>query len=130
MARRGGGGAAPPSVVTGKCRELPNQPNPKHNRVFWQRVIAAVEAGGSHAEVAARHGVSIGALRSWLYKLRKERSTSATAPTLRLLPVTVQAGPAEATFGLDVDAAGYRLRFAPGTDPRYVAVVLRALVSE
>ncbi|HEU4322806.1 MAG TPA: transposase [Roseiflexaceae bacterium] len=91
----------------------------KHNRVFWQRVIAAVEAGGAHAEVAARHSVSVGDLRSWLYKLRKERG-GAPSPTLRLLPVTVQAEPVEAAFGLDVDAGGYRLRFAPGADPRYV----------
>ena len=102
----------------------------KHNRVFWQRVIAAVEAGGAHAEVAARHGVSVGALRSWLYKLRKEQGGPATSPTLRLLPVTVQAAPTEAAFGLEIEAGGYRLRFAPGADPRYVAAVLRALVAE
>jgi hypothetical protein len=57
----------------------------EHNRVFWQRVIAAVEVGGEHAEVAAHHGVSVGVLRWWLYKLRKERG--AASPTLRLLPV-------------------------------------------
>ena len=103
---------------------------PKHNRVFWQRVIAAVEAGGAHAEVAARHGVSVGALRSWLYKLRKERGAAAASPPLRLLPVTVQAEPVEAAFGLEVDAGGYRLRFAPGADPRYVAAIVRALAAE
>ena len=102
----------------------------KHNRIFWQRVIAGVEAGGAHAEVATRHGVSVGALRSWLYKLRKERGGAAASPTLRLLPVTVQAEPVEGGFGLEVDAGGYRLRFAPGADPRYVAAVLRALTAE
>jgi transposase-like protein len=99
----------------------------KHNRVFWQRVIAAVEAGGAHAEVAARHGVSVGALRSWLYKLRKERGGAAASPTLRLLPVTMQAEAVAPSVGLDVEVGDYRLRFAPGTDPRYVAAVVHAL---
>lgn len=71
-------------------------------------MTAAVETGGAHAEVAARHGVSVGALRSWLYKLREQRGRAAASPTLRPLPVAMQA---ETAFDLKVDAGGYRLRF-------------------
>lgn len=73
---------------------------PKHNRVFGQRVFVAVEASGAYAGVAARYGVSVGALRSWRYKLRKEQGGLATSPMLCLLPVTVQAEPTESTFGI------------------------------
>lgn len=73
-------------------------------RTFWVWVVAAAEAGGAQAEVAARYGTSVGALRSWLYKLRKERGGPAASLTLRLLPATVQAEPTGLTFGLRVDA--------------------------
>lgn len=36
----------------------------RHGRVFWIKVTAAAEAGAAHDGVAARYGVSAGALRS------------------------------------------------------------------
>ncbi len=95
----------------------------RHERAFWERVVAAVESGGGHAAVATRFGVSVGALRSWVYKLRRERSG---APAVSLLPVTIR----PSTSSLQVDCGPHRLHFAAGAEPRYIAAVLRAIASD
>ena len=81
----------------------------RHTREFWERVVAAVDAGGSHAAVAGRFDVTVGALRSWVYKLRHERVTT---PSVSLLPVSVRG----ASGALEVDCGALRLRFVAGAE--------------
>ena len=65
-----------------------------------------------------RHGVSLGTFQHWLYRLRKEKQpTSVSTALVKVeLPATASAQPLEA--GLP---SGVVLRFAAGTEPRYVA---------
>ena len=70
-------------------------------------------------EVAAKHGVSVVALKYHLYKTAG--STAVKSKALALLPVRVSGTAAkqvELEFGV-----GLRLRFEEGCDPAYVAAV-------
>jgi transposase-like protein len=97
----------------------------RRGRQFWQRAVAAAEVDGvSQAEVAARFGVRLNTLRSWIYRLRRERATAPT-PGVRLLPVEVIDGPAR--LALIARVGDVAVEFAAGTDPAYVAAVLAAL---
>jgi transposase-like protein len=100
----------------------------RHGRGFWKRVVAEAEASErTHAQIAARHGVQVAALRSWIYRLRREgeRGGSTNAPA-RLLPVRVTALPA-ARETIDVESGDVTLRVPVGCDPEYVASLLRAV---
>ncbi len=101
----------------------------RRGRAFWSRLVAEFERSGlKHEAFAATQGVPVGTLRKWIYRLRRERG-----PAPRLLPVRVAApgpaapprpgaGPAGPVEAMLPD--GVHLRFAPGTDSRYVADVL------
>jgi transposase-like protein len=100
-----------------------------HGRRFWERVVAEAERSeDTHAEVAARHGVSIAALRSWLYRLRREPGRGTSEP--RLLPVRV-ADRGEFVLATEpiavVTASGLEVRVPAGADVAYVAALVRAL---
>lgn len=91
----------------------------------WAEIVAAAEqAGASHAEVAAKHRVSLSALRYHVYKARKSPDSKPGRP--RLLPVRVGAAPAAPAL-LEAQVGAVRLRFAEGCNPSYVAAVLSAL---
>jgi transposase len=100
----------------------------RHDRRYWTRVVAAAERGSAtHAEVAARYGVSIGTLRSWVYRLRSEGERVAGP---RLLPIRVtEAGrSAETSAAVTIVVVrGVEIRVATGTDVAYVAALVRAL---
>jgi hypothetical protein len=68
--------------------------------------------------------VSVGALRHWLYKLRREGHTRASAP-VRILPITVT--PALVPELVEVGVDGLVVRFRAGTDAGYIAQVITAL---
>jgi transposase-like protein len=93
---------------------------------FWQQLKAAHDAGeGNYAQLAAREGVSRSSVYAWIKRLRSGAETSSKEP-VRMLPVTLTP---MAFAGLEVELARYRLRFAAGADPRYIAAVVRALVA-
>ena len=69
-------------------------------------------------------GVSVAALRSWIYRLRRERG-SVSEP--RLLPVRVVASSPAVGDALEVVVGEIRVRVPSGTDPAYVASLLTAL---
>ena len=106
---------------------------PRRERSSWIRLVVELERSGlPHAEFATKHGVGLATLRSWLYRLRKERAV-AQAPSL--LPVRVIASTAptarwQREDGAAIEAelpSGVRLRFSSGVDPDYVAELVRRL---
>jgi hypothetical protein len=49
----------------------------RRGRAFWARLISDFESNGGrerHAAFAVRHGVLLLTFRTWLYRLRSERS--------------------------------------------------------
>jgi hypothetical protein len=123
-------------------------------REFWVRAIADFERSGlTHSEFALQRKVSIDGLRSWLYKLRRERGIAPRArkktkqkksrvrparkksrgqterkpSRVRMLPVRVQSVPMEPRSLLEVAVVGVGIRFAEGTSVHYVAALVGAL---
>lgn len=97
----------------------------RHDRGFWEEVVRAYEtSGASHAAFAQQRGVSVSALRHWLYKLRRERSAR-RATSVRILPITVAPAPTPELVEVGVD--GLIIRFRAGTDAGYIAQVVTAL---
>lgn len=94
-----------------------------YGREFWERVVREVEAGSTRAEVAARYGVAGSTVGHWVRRLERER---AAKPTATLVPVRVT-GEARRRVAVAVGAA--RIEFEEGTDPGYVAAVVRAMAS-
>ena len=100
---------------------------PRRGRPYWERVVAAAEAeGASQREVAARFGVRLSTLRTWIYRLRREaREAQSTTPPVRVLPVAVTGLPP--ARGLEVRVGEFAVAVPEGADPRYVAALVRAL---
>jgi hypothetical protein len=103
----------------------------EERRRFWSALMARFEKSGkSRREFAAEAGVGLAIFQYWLYKLRREREVTAarraTAPEVRLVPVTVKARPA-VPLRLEVRVAGVRLRVPVGADTGYVARLAIAL---
>ena len=98
----------------------------RHDRAFWERLIDDFETSGeTHALFAHHQGVTVGALRYWLYRLRRERDAHDGARTVRLVPVTVASAPPSELVEVGVD--GLVVRFRAGTDTGYVAGLVTAL---
>jgi transposase-like protein len=110
----------------------------RRSRGFWIRLVAEYGRSGlTHAEFAARRGVKLGTLRTWIYRLRRgagaKQPSAAEAPPL--LPVRVIASTAPAARGasaapppIEVElASGLRLRIPVGTDAEYVASLIGRL---
>ena len=99
----------------------------RHDRRFWKRVAALAEQSElTHGEVAARHRVSVGTLRSWIYRLRRERDRVGSGGP-RLLPVRIASSPLALREALEVTVGEVVLRVPAGTDPAYVASLVTAL---
>jgi transposase-like protein len=105
------------------------------SRRFWERVVAAAEAGErTHAAVAAQFGIGQAALGYWLAKLRRERAEGRRRISARLLPVRI-AGTRdprehrEVKAMIEIAVSGAAVRFPEGTEPRYIAALLVAMRS-
>lgn len=120
------------------------------DKARWTRLVADWESGDlTQREYAQERGITIYALRYWIYRLRKQSRpllTSASEPSkvsqspaspkqdLRLVPVhavtcapqarkgELEAGRLELLF-----PSGTCLRFPPGTDPSYLKAVTTVL---
>ena len=87
---------------------------------FWLRVVAEAKAPGAVCkEVAARHGVTVAALKYHLQKARAGRASTA------ILPVRV-VGADRPLVEIDV-APGVRLRVTEACDPGFVAALVSRL---
>jgi transposase-like protein len=90
---------------------------------FWATVVAEAQAGSaSHADIAAKHGVTEAALKYHFYKARKPRTAARHVP---VLPVRV--GDHEARQMSVELGPSLRVRFAEGCDPAYVAALVAKL---
>lgn len=95
---------------------------PPRGADFWAPLVRQVLSGSSLPSVAAHHKVSNSALRYWVNKARS------ASPSPSFLPVRVASPSASRGASLiEMRAEGVRLRFAPGTDPSYLASLLAAL---
>jgi transposase-like protein len=91
---------------------------------FWAAVVAEARTGElALVEVAAKHGVSVAALKYHLYK--GKRSATKQAPTPRVLPVRLKSERSVAV--VEAELGSVRVNFREGCDPAYVAAVLGAL---
>ena len=97
----------------------------RHDRGFGEKLVRDYATSGeTHVAFARQRGVSVGALRHWLYKLRREDTSRVAAP-IRMLPITITPSPTPER--LEIDVEGLVLRFRAGTDVGYVAQVVTAL---
>lgn len=90
---------------------------------FWPPLVQLVLAGSSVPAVAAQHGVSNSALRYWVNKAKP----TADSPSFLPVRVATRRSSAPSPALIEMRAEGVRLRFAPGTDPAYLAALLAAL---
>ena len=104
---------------------------PRRPRAFWIRLVTQHQQSGLTAVAfAARRGVSVGTLRSWIYRLRRADVAKTAVPAL--MPVRVVAAPAATANGRPAVVevllvGGVRVRAAVGTEPGYVAALAAAL---
>ena len=65
----------------------------RRSREYWERLIAEFEAGDESApSFADTHEVHVATLRSWLYRIRREREESYDSATAFVEVVPVVAG--------------------------------------
>ena len=86
---------------------------------FWERVLAALDAGETQRGVAERFGVSVSAVRYWVAQRRH-------AGTPEILPVRVTP---RSNVGLELEIGEVVVRLPETVDPAYVAELVRALRS-
>ena len=87
-------------------------------------MVAEARSGElTREQVAAKHGVSVAALKYHFYK--GNRAAAKQAPTPRVLPVRLKSERSGAV--IEAEFGSVRLSFREGCDPAYVAAVLGAL---
>jgi len=103
----------------------------RRGREFWITAIAEFERSKlTHEAFAHRRGVPVETLRSWIYRLRRERQESVSLVPVRVIastaPTVRRSG--ESTAEIEVElASGVRLRFATSIDLDYVAALAQRL---
>jgi len=106
---------------------------PRHpTAVEWTALIAEYEQSGlQQKEFCAKHDLSLSTFQYWLYRRSKRTSEPVAKLSESFVPFTVvgSAAPAARPKG-EVEIAvgsGLTLRVATGTDPLYLAELLRVL---
>jgi hypothetical protein len=99
------------------------------SRRFWTTAINEFERSGLTQEVfATRRGVSVGTLRGWIYRLRRERKASVSLVPVRVVASTAPEARQPGEQAIEVEVAGrVRMRFNTGTDVEYVAQLIQRL---
>ena len=93
----------------------------RRGRGFWARIAEEVEAGATQKEAAARHGVAVTTVGYWVRRLERERESS-LLPGGAIVPIRLVGEERRRVI-----VEGGRVEFEEGTDPSYVAAVVRAL---
>jgi hypothetical protein len=92
-------------------------------RKDWREIAAAWEQSGERQEAfAARRGVSVHALRYWVYKRRGEKPASRMVE-VRVSPPTSSAHLVEIGF-----PQGLRMRLAVGTEIAWTSALVKSLL--
>lgn len=100
----------------------------------WLKLVDEFRTGKmTLKEFVLEHDVSFNTAQYWIYRKSKQLRSESVSET-KFLPVTVVASPALKARGQQLDNGlievvrhGLVLRFAVGTDTRYVAELLAAL---
>jgi hypothetical protein len=98
-------------------------------REYWVATVEEFERSKLTQErFALRRGVAVTTLRSWIYRLRRERKASVSLVPVRVIastaPVAREADAAEIAVEL---RTGALLRFTTGADLDYVAALVLRL---
>src|SRR5262249_48603712 len=101
----------------------------------WRAIVRAFERSEQTHEVfCGDRGLNVGSFRGWLYRTRRE-----TSSTVRLVPVdtpqgvtatpvaTSDCGHGATSSPIMVMVRDVEVRVAPGSDPAYVAALVREL---
>ena len=103
----------------------------RRGREFWITAIAEFERSKlTHEAFAQRRGFSVETLRSWIYRLRRERQDSVSLVQVRVIesPPPMVRRSSESAAEIEVElASGLRLRFATSIDLDYVAALAERL---
>lgn len=98
-------------------------------REFWVATVAESERSGlTQARFAVRRGISLTTLRSWIYKLRRERTTSVSLVPVRVIASTAPPARGAAAAEIEIELrTGIRLRLSTSVDVDYVAALAQRL---
>ena len=100
-------------------------------REFWTSTVAEFEQSGLTQDTfATRRGLSLPTLRSWIYKLRRERKASVSLIPVRVIASSARtARETEARHGLiEIELkSGVRIRVSSGADSEFVADLVQRL---
>lgn len=104
----------------------------RRGREFWVATVGDCERSELTQEsFATRRGLSVATLRSWIYRLRRERKASVSLVPVRVIASTAPKArrhQEEAATEIEVELpSGTRLRFSSGVDPDYVAALAQRL---
>lgn len=98
----------------------------RRSRPEWLKLIAEWRAGGrSPEQFCAKRGIRPGTFKWWVWKIDAESSPS--TETAALVPVTLSPAIASTIAMFEVELRDVRFRFETGTDPAYVAAVVREI---
>lgn len=99
------------------------------SRKFWTTAIREFERSEVSQEAfATRRGVSVGTLRGWIYRLRRERKASVSLVPVRVVASTAPSARQPSEQGIEVEVPGaVRMRFAIGADVEYIAQLIKRL---
>lgn len=87
---------------------------------MWSKRVAAFARSGQSRRVwCAAHGVSVGSLDAWRYRLQREAASG-------LVPVVV-AEPTPTGATIELSSGGVTVRLPPGIDAVWLASLVRAL---
>lgn len=106
---------------------------PMSGREFWSTVVDEFERSALTQERFARQrGVPVTTLRSWLYRLRRERKARVSLVPVRVVastaPVARAAAAAAASGEIEIELkTGVRLRLSTAVDLDYVAALAQRL---
>jgi transposase-like protein len=102
-------------------------------RAEWEELVREAEAGVTVDHVARRHGVKVGTLKWWCWKLRRGKvARRATKATVQMVPVRVRESarliePTDDVVEILVRGALVRVRV--GQDVAYIAGLAAALAA-
>jgi hypothetical protein len=99
------------------------------SREYWVATVEEFERSKlTQDSFASRRGVPVTTLRSWIYKLRRERKASVSLVPVRVIastaPAAREADAAEIAIEL---RSGVQVRFTTGADLDYVAALVQRL---
>lgn len=100
-------------------------------REFWVTTVDEFERSALTQESFARQrGVPVATLRTWIYKLRRERKASVSLVPVRVVASTAPAARGATEVGGEIEIelkTGVRLRLSTAVDLDYVAALAQRL---